>query len=72
MDNGQFCRNCGHYDPSEYCKHDNIERILRQEKAETCPFWVPLPADTAEILADIKRKFICAMETINGRKKQCE
>ncbi len=66
----QCCRNCYHYDPAEYCKHDNIERIIKQKKAETCPFWIPMPADAAEILAEINRKLHNAMETIKGRKKQ--
>ena len=42
----QGCRNCQLYNPSEYCKHDNILRIMKQEKAETCPFWVPKEENT--------------------------
>ena len=37
----QYCRNCGKYKPDKECKHDNVERILRLEKHEPCPFWVP-------------------------------
>jgi len=36
------CKNCNRYNPAKVCKHDNIERILRLDKHEDCPFWIPI------------------------------
>jgi hypothetical protein len=55
MDNGQFCRNCGRYKPAQFCEHDNIERIMRQERSESCPFWVPV-SSTIDILTEVTGK----------------
>ena len=56
MTTEHYCRNCGHYDIKSYCKHDNIERILRQEKAESCPFWIPIAVIDEKARAEVMRK----------------
>jgi len=42
MTNEQHCTNCG-MERGKWgdCKHDNIERILKSEQEEPCPFWFP-------------------------------
>ena len=52
----QYCRNCGRYDPKIDCPHDNIERILKQEKAQACAFWTPATKIDAEFRAEVMRK----------------
>jgi NTP pyrophosphatase (non-canonical NTP hydrolase) len=51
-----YCRNCGSYDCKKSCGHDNIERIMRQEKYEPCPFWSPMPVRDDEFRAEVMRK----------------
>lgn len=52
----QCCRNCGNYNPKSDCPHDNIERILKQEKAEPCPFWTPIKTIDEKFRAEVMRK----------------
>jgi len=37
----QTCHNC-EWGMGEFCKYGNIERILRLEKHEPCPHWIPI------------------------------
>jgi hypothetical protein len=34
---------CGRSRASTLCEHGNIERILRLDHHEECPFWIPEP-----------------------------
>ena len=57
MVNDQCCSNCNKYKPTEFCKHDSIDRILKQEKYQTCPFWMPMsPKKKSPFMGDVVRK----------------
>ena len=50
------CKTCGRYDSTKYCKHDNVEKFLRLEKHEDCPFWIPIQQGTKYDAFDDKRR----------------
>ena len=51
------CCNCNRDYGFSECKYKNAERILRLEKGETCPFWLPvkLGGDTG-FVKEVERK----------------
>ena len=53
------CHTCAHKFEGPLCKYGNAERILRLEKFEPCPFWVPIPAQEKyeQFVNEVERKF---------------
>jgi len=49
------CHNCLRYKKCQDCIYNNVEKLVRLEKSEECPFWIPQPSQK-ETFKKLKNK----------------